>query len=166
MHYKYQTAAFQNWCRTRRFLHVQHRLRWFKPSEALKTAVWSAGFMFFYALSERYGGRESCTMVVLWHCCWCPLNAHSGSGVLKSILKGLADQRSVSSVNSAAVSNARDMLWQRSGAKRLTAESLMTSLYNTRENTQTNKEMEQIKYMFNKEGNNYTAVKHLVHTEY
>lgn len=36
-HYKYQTAALQNWCWTRRYsAHVQHYLRWFKHSEALK----------------------------------------------------------------------------------------------------------------------------------
>lgn len=42
MHYKYQTAALQKknrcwWCRTRRCsAHVQHYLRWFEHSSALK----------------------------------------------------------------------------------------------------------------------------------
>lgn len=87
---------------------------------------------FLCTLSELYEASGSGTMVVLWDCCRCPLNAHSGGGGLKSSLKGLADQRSVSSVNSAAAPNATDMLWQRSDAKRLTAESLMTPLHNKR----------------------------------
>lgn len=57
-----------------------------------------------------------------------------GSGGLKSALKGLSDQRTVSSVSSAAVSNARDVLWQRSDVRRETAPSLMTPLLKTREN--------------------------------
>lgn len=116
--------------------HVPHYLRWFKQRSALEErhVIAPVSCLFYLVARSQWvffiGGRErgSGTMAVLWHCCWCPLNAHSGSGGLKSALKGLADQRSVSSVDSAAASNARAVLRHRSDAGRLTAESLMTSV--------------------------------------
>lgn len=92
--------------------HVWHYLRWFQISKPLNECLFDHSTSCFCALAEFYHARrESSTMVVLWHCCRCLLNAHSGSGGLKSTLKGLADQRSVSSVSSAAASNATDIIW-------------------------------------------------------
>lgn len=72
-----------------------------------------AGLPALCELSESYRAAGAGTMAVLWRCCWCLLNAHSGCGGLKSTLKGLADQRGVSSVSFAAESGAREMIQTR-----------------------------------------------------
>lgn len=67
----------------------------------------------FCELPESYRAAGAGTMAVLWHCCWCLLNAQSGSGGLKSALKGLADQRGVSSASFAAESRAGETIQTR-----------------------------------------------------